>query len=91
MFRINFLHAALALAPRLAQIRWGHKPDGVCLVVGACNRGHRPEDNTSGDVICTTDDLRLGRRPGAAAPRRNGAGDGAAEAEVRDCQLFWEV
>ena len=39
----------------------------------------------------TTDDLRLGRRTGAAAPSGNGAGDGAAEAEVRDCQLFWEV
>lgn len=75
------------------KVRWGSKPDGVCLVVGACNRGHHPEDNTTGDVICTTEDLRLSSGGGAS-------GDGAlevspaaaaAEAAVRDCQLFWEV
>jgi len=37
------------------QIRWGHKPDGVCLVVGACNRGFDPAANTTGDLIFTTE------------------------------------
>ena len=29
-----------------AQVRWGHKPDGVCMVVGSCCRGF--DDNTTG-------------------------------------------
>lgn len=74
-----------------AQVRWGSKPDGVCLVVGACNRGHRPEDNTTGDVICTTENLRLSTDASRAAVKMAASGEAAASAEVRDCQLFWEV
>ena len=29
------------------QVRWGQKPDGVCMVVGSCCRGF--DDNTTGD------------------------------------------
>ena len=39
----------------MRQMRWGHKPDGVCLVVGACNRGHDPATNATGDLIYTTE------------------------------------
>ena len=77
------------------QVRWGNKPDGVCLVVGACNRGHAPESNTTGDVICTIDDLRPGGSAVEALSERGGtngsSGAAGAEAGVQDCQLFWEV
>lgn len=26
-------------SPAVQQLRWGHKPDGVCLVVGSCASG----------------------------------------------------
>eukprot|EP00903_Cladosiphon_okamuranus_P012374 g11597.t3 len=38
-------------SPMVRQIRWGKKPEGVCLVVGSCARGYNPETNTSGDII----------------------------------------
>ncbi|KAG5188184.1 hypothetical protein JKP88DRAFT_193455, partial [Tribonema minus] len=38
-------------SPMVRQIRWGRKPDGMCLVVGCCARGFDPETNTSGDII----------------------------------------
>ena len=31
-------------SPAVRQLRWGHKPDGVCLVVGTCASGF--QDNT---------------------------------------------
>lgn len=34
-------------------MRWGQKPDGVCLVVGSCGRGFPEEKNKGGDVIFT--------------------------------------
>jgi hypothetical protein len=33
------------------QIHWGHRPDGVCLVVGTCARGF--ENNITSDLIYT--------------------------------------
>ncbi|BFI33798.1 hypothetical protein MPTK2_4g18450 [Marchantia polymorpha subsp. ruderalis] len=38
-------------SPIVRQVRWGQRPDGVCLVVGTCARGF--ENNTSSDVIYT--------------------------------------
>jgi hypothetical protein len=37
-------------SPIVRQARWGHKPEGVCLVVGACNRGHSASANTTGVI-----------------------------------------
>lgn len=45
-------------SPIVRQTRWGNKPDGVCCVVGACNRGFDPLTNTSGDLIYTNMPLR---------------------------------
>lgn len=39
------------------QIRWGQKPDGVCLVVGGCARGFPEERNKTSDIIYTDSDL----------------------------------
>ncbi|KAI5083974.1 hypothetical protein GOP47_0000143 [Adiantum capillus-veneris] len=36
-------------SPIVRQIRWGQRPDGICLVVGTCARGF--ENNTTSDVI----------------------------------------
>ncbi|KAK9820787.1 hypothetical protein WJX74_003932 [Apatococcus lobatus] len=47
-------------SPIVRQARWGTKPDGVCLVVGACCRGFDKEKNTAGDLIYTTTDAQLG-------------------------------
>jgi len=38
-------------SPIVRQLRWGQKPDGVCLVVGSCGRGFKAENNKSGDLI----------------------------------------
>eukprot|EP00904_Undaria_pinnatifida_P002243 jgi/Undpi1/12019/HiC_scaffold_4.g01718.m1 len=38
-------------SPMVRQIRWGKKPEGVCLVVGSCARGYNPDTNKSGDII----------------------------------------
>ncbi|DBB10582.1 TPA: hypothetical protein ACH3X3_007098 [Trebouxia sp. C0006] len=43
-------------SPIVRQVRWGHKPDGVCMVVGSCCRGF--DDNTTGDVIYTNDPIQ---------------------------------
>ena len=40
-------------SPVVQQVRWGRKPDGVCLVVGSCCRGFDPAANTTGDIILT--------------------------------------
>eukprot|EP00208_Stichococcus_sp_RCC1054_P007563 CAMPEP_0206136508 /NCGR_PEP_ID=MMETSP1473-20131121/1749_1 /ASSEMBLY_ACC=CAM_ASM_001109 /TAXON_ID=1461547 /ORGANISM="Stichococcus sp, Strain RCC1054" /LENGTH=633 /DNA_ID=CAMNT_0053529101 /DNA_START=287 /DNA_END=2188 /DNA_ORIENTATION=+ len=62
-------------SPVVRQARWGTKPDGVCCVVGACNRGHPAGGNTSGDLIYTDQPLRP---TGADAP-------------VDAVQYFWEA
>jgi hypothetical protein len=38
-------------SPIVRQIRWGQRPDGVCLVVGTCARGF--ENNSTSDLIYT--------------------------------------
>ncbi|CAN0183211.1 unnamed protein product [Pylaiella littoralis] len=38
-------------SPMVRQIRWGKKPEGVCLVVGSCARGYDADTNKSGDII----------------------------------------
>ncbi|CAM6027860.1 unnamed protein product [Sphagnum balticum] len=38
-------------SPIVRQIRWGERPDGVCLVVGTCARGF--VNNTASDLIYT--------------------------------------
>eukprot|EP00884_Botryococcus_braunii_P001077 jgi/Botrbrau1/10970/Bobra.0383s0024.1 len=50
-------------SPIVQQARWGHKPDGVCLVVGSCGRGF--PSNDTGDVIYTN---TATQSPGAAVP-----------------------
>jgi hypothetical protein len=40
-------------SPIVRQARWGQTPEGVCLVVGACNRGHSAEANTTGAQMHT--------------------------------------
>jgi len=42
-------------SPVVKQMRWGQKPDGVCLTVGACCRGF--QDNSTSDVIYTTESI----------------------------------
>lgn len=55
-------------SPVVRQARWGSKPDGVCCVVGACNRGHPEGSNTSGDLIYTDQPLRPSGDAGAQVP-----------------------
>ncbi|GAX73571.1 hypothetical protein CEUSTIGMA_g1022.t1 [Chlamydomonas eustigma] len=42
-------------SPIVNQLRWGTKPDGVCIVVGTMASGFI--NNSTGDVIATIDDL----------------------------------
>eukprot|EP00873_Tetraselmis_striata_P045663 jgi/Tetstr1/465927/TSEL_010541.t1 len=44
-------------SPITRQLRWGNKPDGMCLVVGTCSRGPWP-DNQSADIIATNTPLQ---------------------------------
>ena len=44
-------------SPIVRQARWGQKPDGVCLVVGACARGFDESANDAADLIYTTTDI----------------------------------
>eukprot|EP00798_Chlamydomonas_sp_ICE-L_P008360 gene8360-3440_t len=43
-------------SPIVKQLRWGKKPDGVCLVVGSLSSGF--ENNKTADVIYTNTDLQ---------------------------------
>uniref|UniRef100_J3MT22 Uncharacterized protein n=1 Tax=Oryza brachyantha TaxID=4533 RepID=J3MT22_ORYBR len=43
-------------SPIVRQIRSGRKPDGVCLVVGACARGF--DRNTTGDIIFSSSSIK---------------------------------
>jgi hypothetical protein len=63
-------------SPIVRQVRWGVKPDGVCLVVGGCASGFDPERNKTADVICTVSD---------SAPLGGGRAGGVP------LQLFWEA
>ena len=87
-------------SPVVQQVRWGHKPDGVCLVVGTCSRGFDPASNTTGDVIYTCTPSQPPAAPagngsdGSSASGGGGGGGGGGEAAagaVTNCQLFWEA
>jgi hypothetical protein len=41
--------------------RWGRKPDGICIVVGTLASNF--EHNTTGDVIVTTSDSEMHKKP----------------------------
>eukprot|EP00877_Chromochloris_zofingiensis_P003085 jgi/Chrzof1/12778/Cz07g07080.t1_CRUP[v5.2] len=45
-------------SPIVKQIRWGQRPDGVCLVVGGCAAGFDPHNNTTADIIYTNSHLQ---------------------------------
>mmetsp|Transcript_24284 Transcript_24284/g.57884 ORF Transcript_24284/g.57884 Transcript_24284/m.57884 type:complete len:429 (-) Transcript_24284:330-1616(-) len=49
-------------SPAARQLRWGTKPDGICLVVGCCARGPWP-DNTYADIIATATPLQPADAP----------------------------
>ncbi|KAF8071129.1 sirt2 [Scenedesmus sp. PABB004] len=76
-------------SPIVRQLRWGVKPDGVCLVVGGCARGFDPEANTTADIIYTCGDAR----PVGAAAAAGGGGPGGASqaAQAAQAQYFWEA
>ena len=76
-------------SPIVQQVRWGQKPDGVCLVVGSCARGFDAAANTTGDVIFTTSHSQPPAPAGSAASTA-GAG-AAAEQGVFNTQFFWEA
>lgn len=46
-------------SPIVRQLRWGVRPDGVCLVVGGLARGFAPEQNKTSDVIFTAENSDL--------------------------------
>ena len=73
-------------SPIVQQVRWGQKPDGVCLVVGSCARGFDADANTTGDVIFTTSHSQ----PPAPASG-SAAAAAAAQQGVFNTQLFWEA
>ncbi|MCO5609180.1 hypothetical protein L7F22_063403 [Adiantum nelumboides] len=51
----QILHSRLVIdamgnfSPIVRQVRWGQRPDGICLVVGTCARGF--ENNFTSDII----------------------------------------
>ena len=47
-------------SPVVSQLRWGQKPDGVCLTVGSCSRGFT--QNTTSDVIYTCEPISGNRQ-----------------------------
>uniref|UniRef100_J3MT21 Uncharacterized protein n=1 Tax=Oryza brachyantha TaxID=4533 RepID=J3MT21_ORYBR len=49
-------------SPIVRQIRSGRKPDGVCLVVGACARGF--DRNTTGDIIFSSSSIKKSGKSG---------------------------
>jgi hypothetical protein len=80
--------------------RWGHKPDGVCLVVGGCARGFDPVTNTTADIIYTNTDMAppgaaaaaaaaRGRAPSAVTP--SSSSSSKASARAKQLQYFWEA
>ena len=79
------------------QVRWGRKPDGVCLVVGACCRGFDPAANTTGDVIFTNQHSQpAAANGGSGGSGGSGGGGGASSSSsgsggVTNAQYFWEA
>lgn len=69
-------------SPVVRQLRWGVKPDGVCLVVGGCARGFDPAANTTADIIYSSSDMQ----PVATSP-----GGGASAGSKALTQYFWEA
>ncbi|KAL7528296.1 hypothetical protein ACHAXR_008023 [Thalassiosira sp. AJA248-18] len=45
-------------SPISRQQRYGHKPDGVCAVVGSCAGGYDRETNLLGDIIYTNTEIQ---------------------------------
>lgn len=78
-------------SPVVQQVRWGQKPDGVCLVVGTCARGFDPAQNTTGDVIYTCTPSQAPAAAASSGSRGHSSQDGAAAEAVTNCQLFWEA
>lgn len=89
-------------SPVVQQVRWGRKPDGVCLVVGACCRGFDPDTNTTGDVIltnCHSQPAASSSSSGSNGSSSNGNGssssngrNGSSSSEgVFNTQFFWEA
>lgn len=63
-------------SPIVRQLRWGQKPDGICLVVGSCARGFEEENNVTGDIIYANKPVSEGRHqyfweafPAGSGPR----------------------
>lgn len=78
-------------SPVVQQVRWGQKPDGVCLVVGTCARGFDPAQNTTGDVIYTCTPSQPPAAAAAAGSSSSGSGSATEAEAVTNCQLFWEA
>eukprot|EP00887_Chlorella_sp_A99_P007402 scaffold2.g7402.t1 len=83
-----------AASPVVRQVRWGRKPDGVCMVVGSCARGPWP-DNSYSDIIATCGPAQPPTGGGNASPAPGSRGRGEAAASSSDgrpsnLQYFWE-
>ncbi|KAL4433254.1 hypothetical protein ABPG77_003302 [Micractinium sp. CCAP 211/92] len=91
-------------SPVVRQVRWGQKPDGVCLVVGTCCRGFDPETNTTGDVIYTNSDSQPSASSSGSSHGSNGngsngngsngngsSGSSGSSEGVFNTQFFWEA
>lgn len=72
-------------SPVVQQVRWGQKPDGVCLVVGSCCRGFDPARNTTGDVIATT---QHSQPPAKGSSSSSDSDDAAAVTNTQYVSLF---
>lgn len=78
-------------SPVVQQVRWGRKPDGICLVVGSCSRGFDPAANTTGDVIFTNSHSQPPAPVASSSGSSGGGGDGGDPGGVHNAQLFWEA
>jgi lycopene cyclase CruP len=84
-------------SPVLRQIRWGQRPDGICLVVGGCASGFDPEQNTTADIICTVTDSEAlcgsssSSSDGSSATSSSSSGSSGGAASGAPLQLFWEA
>ncbi|KAL4448357.1 hypothetical protein ABPG75_005576 [Micractinium tetrahymenae] len=91
-------------SPIVQQVRWGRKPDGVCLVVGTCCRGFDPEKNTTGDVIYTNGNSQPAASSSSSSSSSssngsssngssgNGSSPSSSSSEgVFNTQFFWEA
>ena len=86
-------------SPVVRQLRWGQKPDGVCLVVGGCAGGFDPEFNKTADVICTVSDSEALMPPSAATNSSSSSSSSSSTSSSTSSttssttpqQLFWEA